>query len=107
MTKTISPFAKTFQIAIPAAALLFCATSANAQDQSPLSTGQQQGPPTDSVFDGDYLTVGIGAVVGSSYEGSDNYTISPLPVILGSFAGVDFQPRGPGVALDVIPDQDR
>lgn len=65
---------------------------------------QQQGPPEETVFDGDYVTIGIGAVVGSSYEGSDDYTISPLPVIIGSFAGVDFQPRGPGVALDFVPD---
>ncbi|MEO0441145.1 MAG: MipA/OmpV family protein [Pseudomonadota bacterium] len=106
MTKTISPIARTFKNAVPAAALLFSAATASAQEQAP-PAGQQQGPPTETVFDGDYLTVGIGAVVGSSYEGSDNYTISPLPVILGSFAGVDFQPRGPGVALDVIPDQDR
>jgi len=62
-------------------------------------------PVEQSVFDGDYLTAGIGVAAGPSYEGSDNYTISPLPVILGSFRGVDFQPRGPGVAFDVIPDQ--
>ncbi|MEP0449124.1 MAG: MipA/OmpV family protein [Parasphingorhabdus sp.] len=62
-------------------------------------------PPSESVFDGDYLTAGIGVAVGSSYEGSDNYTISPLPVVIGSFAGVDFQPRGPGIAFDFIPDQ--
>tara|TARA_R110000824_G_scaffold93264_3_gene225670 strand:- start:1125 stop:1943 length:819 start_codon:yes stop_codon:yes gene_type:complete len=62
-------------------------------------------PVESSVFDGDYLTAGIGAAVGPSYEGSDNYTISPLPVILGSFRGIDFQPRGPGIALDFIPDQ--
>ncbi len=58
-----------------------------------------------SVFDGDYLTVGIGVAAGPSYEGSDNYTISPLPVVLGSFGGIDFQPRGPGIAFDFIPDQ--
>jgi outer membrane protein len=64
------------------------------------------GPVERSVFDGDYLTAGIGVAVGSSYEGSDNYTISPLPVVLGSIGGIDFQPRGPGVALDFIPDQE-
>lgn len=98
---------KTTRDVIIATALLLSAGMASAQDQGPPDEARQQGPPAETVFDGDYLTVGIGAVVGSSYEGSDNYTISPLPVILGSFAGVDFQPRGPGVALDVIPDQDR
>lgn len=99
MTKRFPPITRIIRTAIPVAALLICSTTATAQEQ-------EQGPPAETVFDGDYLTVGLGAVVGSSYEGSDNYTISPLPVILGSFAGVDFQPRGPGVALDVIPDQD-
>ena len=62
-------------------------------------------PVEQSVFDGDYLTAGIGVAVGPSYEGSDNYTISPLPVVLGSFGGIDFQPRGPGIAFDFIPDR--
>jgi len=75
---------------------------------SPLLAQEEpmRGPAEESVFDGDYLTAGIGVAVGSSYEGSDNYTVSPLPVVLGSFGGVDFQPRGPGVALDLIPDRD-
>ena len=62
-------------------------------------------PVERSVFDGDYLTAGLGVAVGPSYEGSDDYTISPLPVILGSIGGIDFQPRGPGIALDFIPDK--
>jgi len=63
-------------------------------------------PPEQTVFDGDYLTAGIGVAVGASYEGSDDYTISPLPVVLGSFGGIDFQPRGPGIAFDLIPDKE-
>ncbi len=74
---------------------------------SPLLAQEEPAPPSSeqSVFDGDYLTVGAGVAVGPSYEGSDNYTISPLPVVLGSFGGIDFQPRGPGIAFDVIPDR--
>ena len=73
---------------------------------SPL-LAQQVPPPAEpsSVFDGDYVTVGGGVAVGPSYEGSDNYTVSPLPVVLGSIGGVDFQPRGPGIAFDFIPDR--
>ncbi|WP_417609837.1 MipA/OmpV family protein [Parasphingorhabdus sp.] len=75
---------------------------------SPLLAQEDPAPPQPekSVFDGDYLTAGVGVAVGPSYEGSDDYTISPLPVVLGSFGGIDFQPRGPGIAFDVIPDQD-
>ncbi len=74
---------------------------------SPLLAQEQlsPGPVEQSVFDGDYLTAGIGVAVGPSYEGSDNYVFSPLPVVLGSLGGIDFQPRGPGIALDFIPDQ--
>jgi outer membrane protein len=75
---------------------------------SPLLAQEDPAPmPVErSVFDGDYLTAGIGIAVGPSYEGSDNYTISPLPVVLGSLGGIDFQPRGPGIAFDVIPDRE-
>ncbi|QTD56749.1 MipA/OmpV family protein [Parasphingorhabdus cellanae] len=79
-------------------AALILSTAAHAQEQGP--------PAGESVFDGDYVTIGGGVGVGPSYDGSDDYVISPLPVIIGSFAGLDFQPRGPGVAVDVIPDTD-
>ncbi len=74
---------------------------------SPLLAQEDPAPmPTEkSVFDGDYVTAGIGIAMGPSYEGSDDYTVSPLPVVLGSFGGIDFQPRGPGIALDFIPDK--
>lgn len=72
---------------------------------SPLLAQEEPAPAEQSVFDGDYLTVGAGIAVGPSYEGSDNYTISPLPVVLGSIGGIDFQPRGPGIAFDFIPDR--
>lgn len=84
--------------AIGIGAALMLSTTAYAQEQGP--------PDRESVFDGDYVTVGIGAAVSPSYEGSDNYVISPLPVLIGSVAGIDFRPRGPGFAADVIPDKD-
>ncbi|HEY9091715.1 MipA/OmpV family protein [Parasphingorhabdus sp.] len=82
------------------AALLFSST-AYAQNEDP-----QQGPPAaENVFAGDYVTIGAGVRVGPSYAGSDDYNISPLPVIIGSISGIDFQPRGPGFAVDLIPDK--
>ncbi|MEH6757621.1 MAG: MipA/OmpV family protein [Parasphingorhabdus sp.] len=79
-------------------AALFFSTTAYAQEQGP--------PAGESVFDGDYLTIGGGAAVGPSYDGSDDYVISPLPVVIGSIGGIDFQPRGPGFAADFIRDTD-
>lgn len=83
-----------------AATCLFVASS------PALAQPEGQGPPRgENVFDGDYVTLGAGLAISPSYDGSDNYDINPLPVILGSVAGIDFEPRGPGLALDVIPDR--
>lgn len=88
-----------YKYALAATCLFVASSPAIAQPEG-------KGPPRgESVFDGDYVTLGAGLAIGPSYDGSDNYDISPLPVILGSVAGIDFEPRGPGLALDVIPDK--
>lgn len=89
-----------YKYALATTCLVFAASPLLAQSEG------QRPPVGESVFDGDYVTVGGGVAVGPSYDGSDDYAISPLPVILGSVAGIDFEPRGPGLALNVIPDQD-
>ncbi len=61
-------------------------------------------PANESVFSGDYLTVGVGAIYGSSYDGSDDYVLSPIPIVQGSVGGIGITPRPRGIALDVIPD---
>ncbi len=57
-----------------------------------------------NVFEGDHLTVGVGVIYGPSYDGSDDYVLSPVPVLQGNFKGVAIAPRPGGVALDLIPD---
>jgi MipA family protein len=74
-------------------------------------TGQVEGAspaPTmeGTVFDGDWLGVGIGVAYSPSYDGSDDYVASVLPFVQGSFQGVAIQPRAGGIALDFIPDPD-
>jgi len=67
------------------------------------------GPPveiSDSVFGGDFITIGIGGALSPSYTGSDDYVVSVLPVVLGSYGGVDISPRAGGVRLDFLPDSD-
>ncbi|WP_245978516.1 MipA/OmpV family protein [Aurantiacibacter xanthus] len=61
---------------------------------------------SDTVFAGDYLSVGVGVAVNPSYLGSDDYVFTPLPVVQGSIGGVGISPRGGGLALDFIPDGD-
>ncbi|BBC74357.1 structural protein MipA [Altererythrobacter sp. B11] len=58
----------------------------------------------DTVFDGDYLSVGVGAAVVPSYDGSDDYVVSPVPLVQGSIKGVGINPRAAGLALDFVPD---
>lgn len=66
-----------------------------------------QSAPTSTegtVFDGDWLSVGVGGVYSPSYDGSDDYVFSPLPLVQGSVGGVSIDPRVGGLALDFVPD---
>lgn len=73
--------------------------------ESPASPAETV-PPSGTVFDGDWLTVGIGAAYTTSYDGSDDYVITPLPLLQGRLGGVSINPRAAGLALDFIPDRD-
>ena len=88
----------------PAIAVLASLLSAPAiaQPEAP------RGPPNmeDSVFDDTYITIGMGVSLSPSYDGSDDYNVSALPVVIGRIAGVDIEPRGPGLALDFITDKE-
>ena len=89
--------------AVAASGLL--ATGAAAQStniEDPLPAG-----PPKTVFDGDFLTIGIGAGYGTSYSGSDDYNINVLPIVQASIAGIDINPRPAGLAIDFIPDPDQ
>lgn len=74
-----------------------------AQDSAP----EVQGPPPQFIQRGsgaEFLALGVGVALSSTYSGSDNYQVSVLPVVLGSFGGVRINPRGAGLALDLVPD---
>src|SRR5688500_16961752 len=55
-----------------------------------------------SVFEDNHLTVGVGIAYGPSYDGSDDYKASPVPVIRGSFGGIGVSARSGGIAIDFI-----
>jgi outer membrane protein len=63
-----------------------------------------QDPDRPSVTDGDFLTVGVGAAYGPSYDGSDDYIVSAIGAVLGHVHGVGISPRTAGLALDFIDD---
>ena len=62
--------------------------------------------PAETVYDGDYLSIGIGAAYNASYTGSDDYVISVLPIVQGSYGGIDVNPRAGGLAVDFVKDAD-
>ena len=74
--------------------LALAAVPAAAQDASTKGT----------VFDGDYLIIGGGAVYGPSYDGSDNYVIDPVPAIQGRLFGIGINAKNSGLSLDFIND---
>ncbi len=80
-----------------AAALALC-TCLPVRAQEPVAVVEE------TVFDGDYLSIGIGGGYSPSYLGSDDYVISALPIIQGSYRGIDINPRGAGLAIDFIDD---
>ena len=80
------------------------AMPASAQDtnvEEPLPAG-----PPETVFDGDFLSIGIGVGYNASYSGSDDYNVNVLPIVQASIAGIRINPRPAGIALDFIPDPD-
>jgi len=68
---------------------------------------ERTGPPEgfgETVFDGDFLTIGVGGAISPSYTGSNDYVFSALPVVQGSLGGVRFSPRAAGLTIDFLPD---
>jgi len=60
--------------------------------------------PNRNAFVRDWVTVGLGAGYGPSYDGSDDYVVFPAPLVQGSVKGIDFGARGPGLYVDLIAD---
>lgn len=82
--------------------------SQGAEHESPEASspeGKSGGRPP-SVFSGDWVTIGVGVGMGPSYDGSNDYNVSPAPVVQGQVAGVRISARPAGLAADVIPDDD-
>jgi outer membrane protein len=50
------------------------------------------------------LTIGLGGAYVPSYEGSDDYELTPIGVAFGKVSGFGFSTRGSGLAIDLIPD---
>ncbi len=89
-------FAPFCLLALPA---MLVSPQAAAQNPENLPVGEEG-----TVFEGDWLSVGGGVLYGPSYDGSDDYVITPAPIVQGNVQGVGISPRPAGFALDFIPD---
>ena len=94
---------------------LTCASPAIAQDrtESPAPAASNDAVPEaqetapaeayeGTVFEGDWISIGAGAILTPSYTGSDDYVITPVPVVQGRLGGVGINPRPAGVALNFL-----
>ncbi|HKX22706.1 MAG TPA: MipA/OmpV family protein [Rhizorhapis sp.] len=75
---------------------LFTAPQAFAQEQALPAVD----PRTDSV------TIGVGGAYVPSYEGSDDYSLTPGALVRGRISGIAFFTRGTNLFVDVFPDRD-
>jgi outer membrane scaffolding protein for murein synthesis (MipA/OmpV family) len=65
-------------------------------------TAQAQTLPGDT--SGDSFTIGVGGAYMPSYEGSDDYKLSPAAVVRGRVKGFRFWSNGTQLYLDLVPD---
>lgn len=86
-------------------AIFKAASCAAAAFLAPAAAFAQSDPAAEeNVRDGDYLTVGVGAVYGPSYDGSDDMVATPIPMVMGKISGIVITPRSGGLGIDLIPD---
>ena len=60
---------------------------------------QETDPPQD---DPNALTIGLGAGYAPSYEGSDDYVLTPIGIAFGKVGGFSFFTRGTAIYFDLI-----
>lgn len=78
------------------------ATPALAQEATPPAVPASSLPNTDT--GADFYVVGVGAAVLPDYEGSDDYSFSPVPAATGRVSGFNFLLAGNRLSVDLIPD---
>ncbi len=83
-------------------AVAFSATPVLAQDAAGSAPPAASIPNTDA--GGDFAVVGVGAAMLPDYEGSDDYSFSPVPAATGRISGFNFLLAGNRLSVDLIPD---
>ncbi|MGQ7830220.1 MipA/OmpV family protein [Altererythrobacter sp. Z27] len=86
------------QIAIGAALAMLAAPLAAKEEDG---RGEAVETGRENAFAGDWLTLGVGLGFSASYSGSDDYVLTPVPIVQGRLGGIGISPRAAGVSLDV------
>jgi MipA family protein len=87
-----------------AAAALAAAAPAHGQEEQVAAGPPDAVAAAETVYDDNWLSIGLGGGYGPSYDGSDDYVFYPAPLLQGRIAGIGIQPRPAGLAFDLIPD---
>ena len=84
-----------------AVALAGVSAPALAQNTDPAPTTASNLPdPNDR---SDQLTIGIGVGMMPDYSGSNDYRLTPAPMLRGRVSGISFATRGPGIEVNLVP----
>ncbi|HSI18835.1 MAG TPA: MipA/OmpV family protein [Sphingomonas sp.] len=87
--------------------LLFALLAAPLALSAPPAAAQDSPPPRIDVAqadtNNDTLTIGAGAVVMPTYQGSNDYILTPVVAARGQYHGVSFFTRGAQLFVDVVP----
>lgn len=90
--------------ALPAFAPAHAQTNDAATASLPPADVAAGGSQEENVYDDTWISIGVGAGLGPSYSGSDDYAVFPAPLIQGKVGGIGITPRPAGLALDLIDD---
>jgi MipA family protein len=95
--------AEPVELAVLAAAQI--APGQQSDRPSASATGAPAPLPFKSVFDDNWVNIGVGVGLIPTYAGSNDYFLFPVPLITGRLGGVGFRPSGAGMTFDVLSPQ--
>ena len=83
------------------------ATATIAAPASAQVADTQAGPPAETGYEGDMVSVGLGAAIVPDYEGSDDHRIVPAIVFRARTGGITIFSRGTYLYADLVPSSEK
>jgi MipA family protein len=82
---------------------LLAAMPARAADPAPEASGPAPSLPEAMAARRNSVTIGVGAAWLPTYEGSNDYSLTPVVFAFGKVAGIGFATRGTALYVDLVP----